>query len=345
MSNSFLTAERELTAPVDECLADGRLNPAAAGWSRHPLHRCNLSGNAGRKKRWDYWAVTSTDCALSVTYADLDYLGFVAVSLIDFASGRSYEHGMLVPFAAGFRQPDTVGGGNIRFSMPGLHLVIEEHPGEIRIQAGFRRPGIPPLNAEVVISRPEDHETLNVVIPWSDTRFQFTSKQNTLPAKGRALLGDRAYLFSHENQSFGCLDYGRGVWPYRTIWNWASGSGIQNGRTVGLQFGGKWTDGTGFTENGLCIDGRLHKIGEDLEFKYNRDNFKEPWMITAPRTGRVKLTFEPFLEKQMKVPLGVAGAELHLCFGRFSGEVVTDDHKILRISDLIGWAEEMQARW
>jgi len=44
------THEPELTAPVDLC--DGaRLNPAARGWSRRPLHRANLSARWGRNKR------------------------------------------------------------------------------------------------------------------------------------------------------------------------------------------------------------------------------------------------------------------------------------------------------
>lgn len=30
---------------------------------------------------------------------------------------------------------------------------------------------------------------------------------------------------------------------------------------VGVQFGAKWTEGTGFTENGFIVDGRLNKIG------------------------------------------------------------------------------------
>ncbi len=345
MNDSYLTAERELTRPVDECLADGTLNPEAVGWSRHPLHRCNVTGNWGRKKRWDYWAVTSTECLLSVTYADLDYLGFIAVSLVDFETRRSFDHAMLVPFSPGFRQPETVGGGDISFRMPGLNLSFHEEPGATFIEADMKRPGIPAVHAQVRIEKPPSHETLNVIIPWSRERFQFTSKQNTLPATGKVTAGNRTYRFGPQNQSFGCLDYGRGIWPFKTIWNWASASGVEDGQVIGLQFGGKWTDGTGYTENGLCLNGRLHKIGEDLDIQYDRSDFMKPWSLTAPRSGRVNLKFEPFLEKPLKVPLGLAGVELHLCIGYFSGEILTDERESVRIRKLVGWAEEMQARW
>ena len=35
---------------------------------------------------------------------------------------------------------------------------------------------------------------------------------------------------------------------------------------IGLQFGGKWTEGTGMTENAPCIDGRVSKISQELEW-------------------------------------------------------------------------------
>ncbi|GAA3097385.1 DUF2804 family protein [Nonomuraea salmonea] len=50
----MVTHEREITAAVDLCLPDGRLDPRAVGWTRRPLHRANLRG-WGRTKRWEYW--------------------------------------------------------------------------------------------------------------------------------------------------------------------------------------------------------------------------------------------------------------------------------------------------
>ena len=47
------------------------------GWARQPVHRCVLPGTWGRRKRWDYWCVTTPTHILSVTYADVDYLGLV----------------------------------------------------------------------------------------------------------------------------------------------------------------------------------------------------------------------------------------------------------------------------
>ena len=340
-----LTHERELTEEVLECRADGTLNPDAVGFSRRPVHRCNLSGSWGRKKRWDYWCVTSTEGALAVTYADIDYIGLVTVSFLDFATKRFDEKVAVVPLARGFSQPDTVAGGDIRFRGNNLQLEILESPGRTRIVAAFKKLGGTRLSAQIEIDRPADHDTLNVLVPWSEERFQFTSKQNTLPARGHVEVGGRRYEYGDDNQSYATLDYGRGKWPRSTTWNWGSASGRYEGHVIGLHFGGKWTDGTGVTESGIVIDGHLSKIGEAIEWRYNRRNFREPWRLSARERACVDLTFEPFYERSMKLPLGPLGAEVHQCFGRYRGWVRDESGCDYEVRDLIGWAEEMRASW
>ena len=109
-----------------------------------------------------------------------------------------------------------------------------------------------PLSAHFIITTPPNHDTLNVVVPWDERTFQFTSKQNTLPAQGLVTIDGQKTLFDGP-QSFACLDFGRGIWPRNCRWNWGSASGNQNGRIIGLNLGGQWTDGTGeYGEWGLC---------------------------------------------------------------------------------------------
>ena len=113
---------------------------------------------------------------------------------------------------------------------------------------------------------------------------------------------------------------------------------------IGLQFGAKWTAGTGMTENGLCIDGRIDKIGEDVDFAYDRTDFTRPWRLTT-RSRRVDLEFQPCFEKRTTVDLGLVSSRLHLCFGHFSGLVVGGDGRRYPIERQVGWCEEMRARW
>lgn len=67
------THENEITEPVDLCLPDGRLDPAAVGWSRVPLHRADLRG-WGRAKQWEHWCVTTPNHLVALTVSGLDFL-------------------------------------------------------------------------------------------------------------------------------------------------------------------------------------------------------------------------------------------------------------------------------
>ncbi len=150
-----------------------------------------------------------------------------------------------------------------------------------------------PATLDVTVADPPGHESLNVVIPWSETRFQFTSKHQARPATGTLTVGDRKYRLGDNDAAWGVLDVGRGRWPYRTRWNWGGGAGpAGDGRTIGLQIGGKWTDGTGFTENGVLIDGRLTKIGDELAWDYDWDRPLEPWRVRSS-DGAMDLTLVP----------------------------------------------------
>ena len=280
---------------------------------------------------------------MALTYADLDYLGLANVGVLDLETNAWWEASVGIPFGPGFSLPDRV-GGDVGIELPGFALRFREEGPATRLEARVRRPGHR-LDLDLRVDLPEGHETLGVVIPWSDDTFQYTSKHNTRPTVGEVRLDDRTYRFDPRTEAFGCLDHGRGIWPFRTVWNWGSASGRSDGHTVGLQLGGKWTVGTGLTENALCIDGRLTKIGDELEWEYDRGDFRAPWAIRSPDRDRVDLRFVPGYERKARVELGLVGVEAHICVGRYSGAVRTAEGERVEVVDLIGWAEEMRARW
>lgn len=334
--------EREITEPVDLCGADGLLNRRAIGWSRHPLHRCNLPASLERKKKWNYWAVTGNDLLFSATIADVDRLQLAGAYVFDRRTRRHIDKTVLQP-ARTITMPETI-SGDVVVDHPDLRVALTDEGAGTRIRVSSGDFGGMRLEADIVVERPPGHETLNVVIPWTDVQFQFTSKLNTLPASGFVQLD--AERLEVAPPAFGCLDYGRGVWPEHTLWNWGSASGVQSGRTLGLNLGGKWTDGTGMTENGLCIDGRLTKISEDLQFEYDRDVMMKPWRVRTTETERVDLLFEPeferFTESGRRDSFFTSG---HQMFGCYSGRIIPDGAEPVAMKDLFGWIEEHEARW
>jgi hypothetical protein len=196
-----------------------------------------------------------------------------------------------------------------------------------------------------MVEQPEGHESLNVVIPWSDTLFNFTSKQQARPAGGELVVGDRRWeIGGGGGDAWGVLDVGRGRWPHEIAWNWGGGAGRSGGHVVGLQFGAKWTAGTGFTENGLIVDGRLSKLGSELAWDYDWDRPMQPWRVADPG-GQLDVVLTPRFDKHSKLDGGEHGSETHQVFGTWSGRLRTDDGLELRLDGLQGFAEEARQRW
>jgi hypothetical protein len=342
MAQAALHTEPERTTPVLLCGPDGRLNRDAICWSRHPLHTCNLPGSLARKKKWNYWAVTSEHLLFSATIADLDRLQLAGAYLYHRATKRHIETAAVVGPST-ISIPETPAGDMV-IEHPSLRVALTDEGAGTRIRVNAKEFGGVPLDVDILVERPAGHETLNVVIPWTDVQFQFTSKQNTLPASGYVRLGDEHMQLA--SPAFGCLDYGRGVWPEHTLWNWGSASGWQGSHLVGLNLGGQWTDGTGMTENGICVGGRLTKISEDLVFDYDRDAMMKPWRVRTPGTDRIDLRFDPEFERVSRSGKRDGYfTDARQVFGVYSGRIVPDGGPPIELRDMFGWIEDHEARW
>ena len=330
-----MTTEREITEPVDLCLPSGRLNPAAVGWSRVPVHRPNLRG-WGRGKRWEYWGIVTPDHVVGLTVSSLDYAGVQSVYVLDRASGAEIVADAVVPLARGVVLPPSSGVGRAHVAAGGLRIDMDEIDGGTRLRA---RTGA--VDVDVLALRRPGHESMAVVVPWSDRSFQYTVKDVGRPARGVVTVGGTAYDVDPAT-SFAVLDHGRGRWPYSITWNWGAAFGTVEGRSVALQIGGRWTDGTGSTENAVTLDGTVHKIGDELAWEYDRDDWMRPWRISG---SSLDVQFHPFHERAARTNLLVVASETHQCFGHYEGWVAAADGERLRVDGIVGWAEEARNRW
>lgn len=332
--------EREITKTVDLCTPTGRLNREAVGWSRRPLHNCNLHRRFPRKKRWNYWCITTKDFLFSATLSDIDYLGLAFVYFLDFETGYFHEFTLSTLLGKGIDLPDTV-AGSVEFNHQNMKLAFDQTTTGVKIRGTIPDFDGKVLRAWLDVCCSPEHETLNVVVPWNEKQFQFTSKQNTLPTTGFIQLGERVYTIQ---DGFACLDLGRGIWPYSSYWNWAAASGVSQGHTIGLNFGAGWTDGTGATENGVCIDGKLTKISSDVQFQYQQENLMLPWTLRSETYG-VDITFVPFFHRTATTNAKILCSHVDQMIGHFSGIVTDVQGKEYKFKDIVGWAEEHFARW
>ena len=176
-------------------------------------------------------------------------------------------------------------------------------------------------------------------------------------ARGSFKKGRLVHGFNPDN-SFGLLDWGRGVWTRDNTWYWAVAQGWQGpfdeeGRgTVrfGLNLGYGFGDTSAASENMLFVDGvahKLHRVDFGIPEKpdaaqatktVDRYELMQPWHMTDDE-GRLDLTFTPILDRVDWMDYKVIRSDQHQVFGRFDGTVTLDGHRPFAVSNLVGSAE------
>lgn len=329
--------ENEIHQQISLCDPDGYLNPAAVGWSRYPQVRANLQG-WGRNKRFEYWCITSPDVVAALNVSHSEYRVTLAGFFLDLKTLENISIAEIrwLPGKRVPQMPELSGSGPVIGKGDDINISMEPTSQGTRLRLESDR-----IQIDVFAEEPPGHESMSVVVPWDRRRFQLTRKSNCMKTQG-SVVADGARYEILRDSAFATLDHGRGRWPYSIIWNWASASGQSDGHEIGLQFGAKWTEGTPSTENALRIDGKIHKVSEELDWSYDTSNFMKPWTI---RGAGVDLVFTPVFDRQMNFNRLVVLTREDQCFGHFNGTITAPDGAIINIKSLFGWAEEVHRRW
>lgn len=354
----------ELLQPSSLLQPDGSLTQI--GWSRQPLLDCNIElasfypsylrlWQKLRIKRWEYYAVFTPKRFVSATLANLGYAANIFAYVLDFTKKEYHEESRLVfPKSVVLPRNSNAPGSDSHYQTKDLRIAFHNEGSRRLISVDW--PSFDHgngLRAELTLHCPPSLESMNIVIPFSERRFYFNRKINCMPAKGIVQWGEFREEINPET-SLGQLDWGCGIWPYRSYWNWASASGFmfrapRAGRiqaesiSIGLNLGTGFGDTSAATENALILNGRIHKL-DQVDFVYDPGDFMRPWLF-RDNHQRLNLMFTPFFERVAKTQLPLLNSEVHQVFGRYDGNVITDDGETLQIQGLTGFAEEHHAKW
>jgi hypothetical protein len=346
-----MNVQNEITNPSPLLAENGEL--VQVGWARQPHLDCNLEKarfypfrllQGLRVKRWDYYGVSTSDFFFSATLAHLGYTGTVFVYMLDFDTGDLHEETLLVPLGRGIDLARNSDRGDSHFDNGRVRVAFRLEENARRVQVNWpafnRGEGIA---ADFALHCPADHESMVIVIPIGRRRFYYNRKTNCMPAEGWVSRGDSRFEL-RPSDSLGNLDWGRGIWEYRTFWIWASASVfLENGQTLGLNVGCGFGDTSAATENVFVLDGRIHKL-EQVTFDYDPTDLMRPWRMNSS-DGRLNLEFVPFKDRVARSNLLLVFSEVHQTFGRYSGTLVTDDGQVLNLRNVVGFTEEHHARW
>ncbi len=344
-------AQVRITEPGPLFNEDGML--AQAGYATSLLldyDRSLIGASKMRIKEWDYYLVNDDDYALAFTVGDMGCLALASVSVLDFKRGTFITESAMGAFPLGrMNMPATSALGVTQFADKRAAITYEVAGGLRRLLVNFAdfKDG-QPLIAEIVLDE-EPRDSMVIATPWAedDYAFYYNQKIVGMRAIGSFSLGGLYHQFSDKN-SFGLLDWGRGVWTCDNTWFWGVAQGWQNNHRFAFNLGYGFGDTSAASENMVFVDGIAHKLGR-VDFGIpvrdasairvgERFDLMKPWHVTDDE-GRLDLSFTPDIDRVDYVDLKAIVSDQHQVFGLFNGWVKLDDGTTFEVRDLRGSAE------
>ncbi len=323
-----------------------------------------------RIKEWDYYYIGNDRYGVALTIADNSYMGLDSVTLLDFS--EPWQHtaspmSWLTFGKTGFPSSSSKGDVSHRGRN---HEIVFRNDGKTRSLDFFMKNFCQgkPVEGHIDLSDP-DGESMVIATPFKGKpdHFYFNQKINCMASSGTVLFDGRRYTFD-PGDSFGVLDWGRGVWTYKNTWYWGSASGLADGVPFGFNIGYGFGDTSAATENMLFYDHKAHKLdqvefhiplkpkqfrsrgscctasGIEVDTADMTEDYMSPWTFTS-NDGRFEMDFVPVIDRSADTNAGLIRSNQHQVFGRFSGKAVLDDGKVIEIRDFMGFAEKVYNKW
>ena len=341
--------QHEITQAIPLLDEQGELTQP--GWARRLLpvyDRSKVRGGPLRLKERDCYLVMNRQCALALTISDNRYMGMDSISLIDLWEGWQVTRSpmRLMPLG-GTGLPQSSLRGSCARAGRGYGLLFQ-HEGEGRTLHAHMdrfRDG-QALDAQILLTQ-EPEESIVMCTPFEKPgQFYFNQKINCMRAQGQVQLGDKTYCFDPAD-SFGVLDWGRGVWTYHNTWYWGSASGLADGVPFGWNIGYGFGDTSAASENMLFYGGKAHKLSQvcfHIPQRDGKDDFLSPWRFTSD-DGRFEMKFDPILDRAACTDVKLIKSDQHQVFGRFTGAATLDDGRVIQVRDMLGFAEKVENKW
>ena len=304
-----------------------------------------------RIKDWDYYLVNDDSYAVALTFSDLGYIGLVSAAIMDFAAEKSTTASELVLFPMGrMGLPTSSDEGDITWENKRCKVSFVHTGSGRRLSFAMRNfDAGNDFEAEFLLDE-EPRDSMVIATPWleSEKAFYYNRKIVGMRARGGFRCGGLFHQFD-DVDSFGLLDWGRGVWTYDNTWKWSAAQGRVGDHVVGFNLGYGFGDTSAASENMVFVDGVAHKLGR-VTFSIPTDEdggyrYLDTWRI-SDEDGRLNLVFAPKIDRSDLIDIvHLLISDQHQVFGRFYGSVVLDDGSTLEVDGLRGFAENVHNRY
>lgn len=333
-------------------LLDGRGNLSEPGYATALLKtydRKAIKAGRLRIKEWDYYLITNDRWGVALTIDDNGYMGLLSASVLDFSARTETTVSPMfwLPLGrTGFSASSV--SGDVKKTLKNASGSFEntKEGRRLRFRIDKFKDGKPFSCDILLFDAPQD--SMTIATPFRKRgHFYYNQKIIGMRASGFFSIGDERTALDPKD-TFGLLDWGRGVWTYKNTWYWSAAQGAVDGHVFGFNLGYGFGDTSAASEDMLFYDGIAHKLGR-VDFGIPKkadgtDDLLSPWHFTDD-AGRLDLLFTPILDRASKTDVKLICSDQHQVFGRFTGTVRLDDGREIRIEDFLGFTEKVFNKW
>lgn len=307
----------------------------------------NIKAAKMRIKEWDYYLVYNDDYAIALTIDDNYYMGLVSASFINFKEKWEKTVSPMFFFPKGkVNLPPSSKEGVSKKEGKGysFKFIVENDKRILDCRIDNFLNNKPYIIHIELTNEPQD--SMVIATPFNKKHhFYYNQKIVGFKATGYVTINDETIKLN--DNSYGLLDWGRGVWTYSNTWYWGAGMGKVNNDIIGFNLGYGFGDTSNASENMLFINGKSVKI-DKISFnipqtKKGKDDYLSPWEIIS-NDGSINLTFTPIIDRHSNANVIIIQSNQHQIFGKVNGTIKVNNN-IIELKDFTCFFEKVINRW
>jgi hypothetical protein len=289
--------------------------------------------------QFQFIGLTSPELIVGIAIVDLKFASNCFVYAYQPQTKRFEEFSFIQPLSLNTQMSPKPNEGSASFSKGTNKVEINAtkvprlRSVNVELDSGFK--------VDAVIDESANYDPLAVCARAGYTGWVFTQKATALVCNGSVQWGDEQFDLE-KIRSLASVDWSAGYMRRETAWNWASLScKLDDGRRLGFNLAAGVNE-TSFSENGLWLDGTLHKI-DMVDFQFDRYHSDHAWALRS-NDGIINLHFEPAGQRKEKRNLILAASNFTQNFGRFFGDINING-EIIHLDSAWGFTEDHYAKW
>ncbi len=287
-------------------------------------------------KEWDFFQITSENFSLYLVLGHVSYATSINVTLFDFKTKKLYSKAKLVPF----KQIKLDSNPNKDFLVSYTSKDYQMSFNRINNTYYLIMNSLDNVSANIKLVDRGNNSVL-VSTPFNKrNEFYLNEKKCLLESSGYVDFNGQRYDIK-KGESFGLLDWGRGVFPFKHTWVWGSGSGYVDNIPFGFNIG-EFGDNRNGTENIFFYNNKSYKLNK-INIKFDESDYMDEWSYESD-DGSFMFKMIPTYDNHTKTKLLWVDNECHQIFGYFNGYIVVDGKKI-EIKDFYAFTECAHNRW